>query len=70
MPAYRCYLLDINNRIIAGDPPDIIEAETDADAIQQALHQCHAAPEACDAIELWQGERFVLKRRLDTGAAS
>jgi hypothetical protein len=70
MPAYRCYFLDGNDRIIAISPPELIFANTDAGAVREAWSLCRAAPEGCEGIELWQGERFVLKRRLDTGTAS
>jgi hypothetical protein len=68
MPVYRCYLLDSNDRINA--PPEIIEADTAADAVHIALSLCKAAPEGCEGIELWEGEALVMTRPLRADAAN
>ena len=64
MPAYRCYFFDVDDHVIPYRPPEIIEAANDTDAIHQALSLCRVAPEICDRIELWQGDRLVIKRRV------
>jgi hypothetical protein len=52
MSVYRCYVLDVGEHITA--PPTEIIAETDAEALKQAVPLAKER-----TIEIWQGSRLV-----------
>jgi hypothetical protein len=56
MRAYSCYFLDMNSDI---ERVEIVEAETDADAMQQAEGLFAAADGQFPAMELWDQARRV-----------
>ena len=56
MRAYACYFLDLNSDI---ERVEIIEAETDADAMEQAEALFAAADGLFRAVELWDQARRV-----------
>jgi hypothetical protein len=60
MALYRCFLMDSTNHIYGS--PEIIEADGDGAAVDQAQRLCDRNPGFAN-VELWCGERHV--RRLD-----
>ena len=56
MAVYRCFFLGSNKHIIG--PPEIIEADDDAIAIDRAQRLCDENPD-CRHIELWDATRRV-----------
>ncbi len=55
MPAYRCYILDEQDKISSGTT---IEADDDAGALVAAAAQLRVS-ELCPVIEVWEGKRLV-----------
>jgi hypothetical protein len=67
---YRCYFFDTDDHIIGTSPPAQVSAEDDMAAIRQALALCEALPKDCHSIELWCGDRMVIKHRVLMDAPS
>ena len=55
MPSYRCYILDVEDRIASVDS---VEAENDAGALSKAALKIRVSPKF-PIIEVWQGRRIV-----------
>jgi hypothetical protein len=55
MFSYRCYVLDVEDKIVSVDS---VEAEDDADALSKAALKIRISPKF-PIIEVWQGKRIV-----------
>ena len=63
---YRCYLLGVSDRIIGSQ---VFRGTDDEAAIRFSKDLCKQLPESCHGIELWQGDRRVLRHNHREGSS-